>query len=158
VLSLGYFFHTSLGYNGLTLRVFKRLRYAVSVDVSAACLNVAVNVLLIPRYGALGAACGTSATLVAHNVLKQWGLHRYTGVSLFSRRYLPTYALLFSSAGALFALQMLARPSLWAAFALSGAVGLLVLWRARRTLELGATFPELARIPILRTAFAGSRP
>jgi O-antigen/teichoic acid export membrane protein len=157
VLAFGYFFHCSLGFNGLTLRVFGRLRYTVSVDVAAAVANVLVNLLLIPRWGAVGAAVGTSGTLVLHNLLKQYGLWRYTGIGLLARSYLQTYIALFGVAAALLALQSVLPPSLLLALALTLGAALAVVWASRGALEVDAMFPELSRWPLMRALAQPSR-
>jgi O-antigen/teichoic acid export membrane protein len=157
VLAFGYFFHSSLGFNGLTLRVFGRLRYTVGVDVAAAVTNVLVNLLLIPRWGAAGAAVGTSGTMVLHNILKQYGLWRYTEIGLFSRSYLPTYIALFGVAGALLLAQTVLPPSLSLATGLTLVAALAVVWACRRALEVDAMFPELARWPLTRALVQPSR-
>ena len=59
LLSLGYYFNAALGFNGLTLKVYGRLRYIVTINILAALVNLGLNFILIPRYGALGAAIGT---------------------------------------------------------------------------------------------------
>lgn len=157
LLALGYFFHCSLGFNGLTLRVFGKLRFTVAVDVAAAAANVLVNLLLIPRWGAIGAAVGTSGTMVLHNLFKQYGLWRYTGVGLLARSYLPTYLALFGTAGALLVLQSALSPSLALAMALTCAAALAVLWSTRRALQIDAMFPELTRWPLMRALVQPSR-
>lgn len=157
VLAFGYFFHSSLGFNGLTLRVFGKLRYTVGVDVAAAVTNVLVNLLLIPRWGAAGAAVGTSGTMVLHNVLKQYGLWRYTEIGLFSRSYLPTYIALFGVAGALLLAQTVLPPSLSLAAGVTLAAALAVVWACRRALQVDAMFPELARWPLTRALVQPSR-
>jgi O-antigen/teichoic acid export membrane protein len=157
LLALGYFFHCSLGFNGLTLRVFGRLRYTVSVDVAAAVANVLVNLLLIPRWGAVGAAVGTSGTMVLHNFLKQYGLWRYTGVGLFARSYLPTYLALFGIAAALLVLQSALPPSLLVALPLTIGAALAVAWASRSSLDVRGMFPELTRWPLMRALVQPSR-
>jgi O-antigen/teichoic acid export membrane protein len=157
VLACGYFFHCSLGFNGLTLRVFGKLRYTVSVDVAAAVANVVVNLLLIPRWGAAGAAVGTSGTMVLHNLFKQYGLWRYTGIGLFARSYLPTYLALFGIAAALLVFQSVLSPSLVLAMALTFAAALAVVWTSRSALEVDAMFPELTRWPLMRALVQPSR-
>jgi O-antigen/teichoic acid export membrane protein len=157
LLAFGYFFHCSLGFNGLTLRVFGKLRYTVAVDVGAAVVNVLVNLLLIPRWGAVGAAVGTSSTMVIHNLLKQYGLWRYTGVGLLARSYLPTYLALFAGAAALLVLQSVLTPSLVLALALTGAAALAVVWTTRGALQIDAMFPELTRWPLMRALVQPSR-
>jgi O-antigen/teichoic acid export membrane protein len=157
VLAFGYFFHSSLGFNGLTLRVFGKLRYTVCVDVAAAVANVVVNLLLIPRWGAVGAAVGTSGTMVLHNVFKQYGLWRYTDIGLFSRGYLQTYLSLFGVAVALLVAQTVLPASLSLAMGLTAAAALAVVWASRRALEVDAMFPELARWPLMRALVQPSR-
>jgi O-antigen/teichoic acid export membrane protein len=149
LLSVGYYFFAVTGFNGLTLKIYKQLRYSVSVDIAAAILNVAVNLVLIPRYGTLGAAIGTSGTLLVHNALKQYGLWRYLHVNLFQLPYTKIYAALFVVALALLGLQSVLPASLLIAIPLSAAGSLLVLWIARDALEIDATFPELRRWPVV---------
>jgi O-antigen/teichoic acid export membrane protein len=59
----------------------------VLIDVLSLA-NLGINFVLIPRYGALGAAVGTAATLVIYNLLNHAGLLLGTGINLFERRYL----------------------------------------------------------------------
>jgi O-antigen/teichoic acid export membrane protein len=157
ILAFGYFFHTALGYNGLTLRIYGKLRYSVVVDLFAAVMNVGVNILLIPPFGALGAAVGTTSTLVVHNVLKQWGLRRYTGISLFNLRYANIYALTFGIAVALLLVQLLVPSTLWLAVVIAVGAGLAVLRWGGATLDVRAVFPELARVPLLASLLAPVR-
>ena len=91
MLSFGYYFNTALGFNGLTLRIFGVIRYIVVINVLAATTNVVLNLFLIPQFGALGAAIGTTLTLVVHNLLKQAGLRLGTGISIFEWAHLRVY-------------------------------------------------------------------
>jgi O-antigen/teichoic acid export membrane protein len=108
LVALGYYFQSALGFNGLTLKVFSRLRYIVVINVVVAALNLALNLLLIPHHGALGAAVSTSATLIVHNILKQIGL-RLVGIGLFDRAYIRLYGAAAAFAAALAALRTPAR-------------------------------------------------
>lgn len=150
LLSLGYFFHTALGFNGLTVKVFKRLRYAMAIDLAAAALNVAINLLLVPRWGASGAAVGTFGTMVVHNLLKQFGLWKYTGVRLLRPGYARVYAGLLLLALALLAAQAALPESLWSAMLCSGVAGALALWLSRAALRIDTIFPELRHWPLIR--------
>ncbi|MDQ4078557.1 MAG: oligosaccharide flippase family protein, partial [Chloroflexota bacterium] len=67
LLSLGYYFNAALGQNGSTLKVYGKLRYVVAINALVAVLNLGLNLVLIPRYGALGAGVGTFITLVIFN-------------------------------------------------------------------------------------------
>jgi O-antigen/teichoic acid export membrane protein len=149
VLAIGYFFHTSLGFNGVTLRIYNKLRYTVSIDIAMALLNVGVNLALIPRLGVIGAAVGTSATMILHNVLKQIGLRRYTGWPMFRRRYALFYGGLFAMAFGALGLQAVLPASLLVALPLTATVGLFALWFSRGVLDVDALFPELRRLPLV---------
>lgn len=150
LLSFGYYFNTALGFNGLTLKVLGKLRYIVVINIMAALVNVGINLLLIPRYGALGAAIGTGGTLVAHNIFKQAGLMMGTGISLFDRRYVRVYLIIGLSAAGLLLLQLVPLPHVAIHFAIAALVSLLVLLVNRRSLDVAQTFPELLRLPLAR--------
>jgi O-antigen/teichoic acid export membrane protein len=145
ILSLGYFFNTALGFNGLTLKTFNKVRITVGIDIAAVVLNVALNLVLIPRWGAVGAASGTCATLIVHNLLKQIGLRKFTNVPGISRSYLRVYGMLLAIPCLLLAVQRVLPSSLWVALPLSAIGSLLVFWAARSHLAVGTTFPELER-------------
>ena len=150
LLSFGYFFHTSLGFNGLTLKVYNRLRYTVTIDVAATIMNVIINLALIPHMGALGAAIGTTITLFVHNILKQVGLHRHTGIELFRRRYVGAYLAVVSMAVILMVLQAVILPvNVLLSLVLAGAASLLVLLVTRHALDIDQIFPELTSWPVV---------
>lgn len=150
LLSFGYYFSAALGFNGLTLRVYGLVRYSVVIAVLAAIANVLLNFLLIPRYGAVGAAVGTCATLVAHNVLKQAGLRRGTGISVLHRDHLRGYAIIAVTAAVLLVLERVLDPGLIVSLTLVALTTLAVLVLNRRSLQIAGTFPELGRIPVVR--------
>lgn len=155
LLSFGYYFNAALGFNGLTLKVYGKLRYIVVINILAAVINIAINLLLIPRYGALGAAYGTCATMILHNILKQAGLGFGTGIKLFDWRYLKIYiSIVVAALGLLVAQLVLAQVSgPWAGaigFTFAIIASLLVLLLNRKSLNVGQNFPELLRFPLAR--------
>ena len=152
ILALGYFVHLALGFNGLTLRVLGKVRYSVAIDLGAAVFNVGVNLVLIPRWGALGAAIGTSATLVLHNFLKQIGLWIYARIPPLAAGYRLPYATVVAVAILLAAFAAVTSPSAWVAVAAAGTFGLAVLWANADRLEIATTFPKVARLVPVRKA------
>ena len=150
LVSFGYFFDVALGFNGLTLKVLGKLRYVVIINIVAALVNVALNFLLIPRYGALGAGIASAGSLVAHTLLKHAGLRLAAGVSRFDAKYTGFYLLIALSAFGLFGLQHWLALNIYLSFALASVASLLVLTVARRYLEIEDTFPELLKVPLLR--------
>lgn len=160
LLSFGYYFNAALGFNGLTLKVYGKLKYIVAINILAAVINVAINLVLIPRYGALGAAFGTCGTMIVHNILKQTGLRFGTGINLFEWKYFKVYATIVIAAVGLMIVQWLLprnyawnQPYLYINLAITGAVAVVMIALHRKSLNMEQTFPELLRIPLLRKIF-----
>jgi len=147
LLACGYYFSAAVGLNGLTLRVYGKVRYLVGINVATAAINLIANLLLIPRFGATGAAAGTLVALVVHNVLKQAGLGLWTPVRVFDRRYARVYATIAVSALGLFAVQLLLHPPILVSVGAAAVASLGVLRASGRMLRVEHTFPELLRLP-----------
>jgi O-antigen/teichoic acid export membrane protein len=153
LLALGYYISSASGLNGLTLQVFGKVRFLVVTNLLSSAVNVVLFLLLIPPYGALGAAIAISATLIFHNALKQAGLRSRAGVDVFDRRYLRIYLALSSSALALWLVQLTVAPPLAVGLALAGLASAFVLAISHSQLRIAETFPELRRIPFARRLF-----
>ncbi len=146
VLSLGYYIQVAFGFNGTTLMVFGRLRYIVSLNAAGVVVNVLLNLFLVPRYGAVGAAAGTTGTLVAHNLLKQLGLWRGAGIGFAVAGTARFYtSIVVAVAASFYAVRVI--PTEPAQFAVVALAALAVLRVNRRALRIAQTFPELIRIP-----------
>lgn len=150
LLSFGYYFNAALGFNGLTLKVYGKLRYIVTLNIVTAIANLGINLLLIPHYGALGAAVGTTGTLIIHNILKQAGLRLGTGINLFEWHYFRVYLIIILSALGLLAVQTLTSVPVYVSIALAGLASFLVVRLNRHMLNVADTFPELLRIPLMK--------
>jgi O-antigen/teichoic acid export membrane protein len=119
----------------------------VLVDVSMSVLNVLVNLLLIPTWGAVGAAIGTSVTLLLHNILKQWGLRRFTSIQAFPRETARLYLGIAGFALAALGVATFLPSNLVVAVVISAAGGIFGLVLGWRSLQVAALFPEIHRIP-----------
>ncbi|HEY8169614.1 MAG TPA: flippase [Candidatus Limnocylindria bacterium] len=148
ILSLGLYFNVALGFNGLTLKVLGRIRYIVTLNLAAAVVNVALNLLLIPPLGALGAAIATGTTLIVHNVFKQAGLV-LARVHVFDLRYVLVYGRIAVAAAAVLAIQVLVRPPVVVVVGLAAIATAAVFILNRSVLDITDTFPEVARIPVV---------
>lgn len=148
-ISFGYFFSSSLGHNSSTLKALAKMRYVVFVNLFCTLLGVVLNLLLIPRWGAFGAALALMATVVVHNCLNQAGLFWVAGLTAVDRKFLSTYAIILGTAAALMLLQFSFSFSIVPAFVLATASSFVVLFSARRLLDIGNAFPELLKIPLL---------
>ena len=150
ILAVGYYVNASLGFNGQTLKVLGKIRYLIVTNVVIAGVNIGLCLLLIPRYGIVGAALATSATMILHNMIKQIGLSIHAGTKLIERQYVPVFLLTGCSALGLWLYQQLRPTNIYGAVALALIVSLALLLHARNSLNLAETFPESLKVPLLR--------
>lgn len=151
VLAVGHYFHAALGFNVATLRVHGKLRIIFTNEVLAVLTAVALSLLLIPRYGALGAALSTAGTLVCHNIYAHLGLWRGgTGIRLVEPNFVRVYLTATVLMVALLLLRWLTDPPLYLSFAAAAVVSLVLIRSTSRLLQPEATFPELMRLPLVR--------
>ncbi len=151
LLALGYYFNVVLGFNGLTLKVLGKLRYVVIINVIAVVINLILNLLLIPPYGALGASIATAASMIVHNILKQAGLRLASGIAIFDWHYLSFYIVISACAIGVFLFQFFVTNNIFILIPLLGAVSLLMIKLLQEKLNLEETFPELLRLPFLKS-------
>jgi O-antigen/teichoic acid export membrane protein len=156
-LAFGYYFNAALGFNADTLRVHGRLRYTVTIDILAMFISAGLSLILIPRYGALGAAIGTFGTLVLYNILNHVGLKFATKINLFQWRYLRVYASITLGTLGLVVFQSLISPPIYIGLVLAGFISLTVLLINRNVLNVEQTFPELLRFQLVRLLFGTNR-
>lgn len=150
MLAVGRYVDVVLGFNGLTLRVFGNMRAIVAVNLFAAVTNLGLNLVLIPAYGALGAAVGTMTTLILYNIAKQIALAKATALPAFETRYLRVYIVIVAASLLGFAVEAIVRPPLLVGLAMAAGLSLIVLLVSREQLRMAETFPELMRLPFAR--------
>lgn len=152
ILAVGKYFNAAIGMNTFTLQVYGRVRMITVVNIISAIIGVGLAVWLIGTWSALGAAIATTATIIIRNTLYQFALMAVTGVGRPPARALAVYG----SVAALIAVLQLARLvttdfiSLVFATLLASAA---LVYVNRRTLDVHDTFPELAKVPLLRHLF-----
>jgi O-antigen/teichoic acid export membrane protein len=156
IMAIGYYVNGAVGFNSLLLRVFGRVRYMVTTDLSTAAISVVASIVLIRQFGAVGAAIGTTATLLLQNALYQWGLRTRTTVSAFDRQYLRAYASIIIGVLVLVAINAAFHPNVFVAIVLDGLVSLAVLGINRHDLRILETYPELGRFRVVQRLFGGS--
>jgi O-antigen/teichoic acid export membrane protein len=150
LLAVGYYVRAALGFNGMTLMVCGRVRALTILNVLAMVFNLGLNLVLIPRYGALGAAVGTSTTLVLHNIFLQIALRNATGMRLFTSASTRPLAIIGASIVVLALLRPVAGGHGYASVPLAAVASVLAITANRRSLAIGQMFPELLRLPGLR--------
>ena len=153
ILAIGYYVNGAVGFNSLLLRVFGRVRYMVTTDLSTAVISVVVSLLLISRFGAVGAAIGVTATLLVQNLLYQWGLRTRTSVAAFDPRYLRAYASIVTGIAVLVVLNAFVHATFVVAVVLVGIASLAVFALNRHDLRILETYPELGRFKLIQRVF-----
>ena len=153
LLSLGYYFNAGLGFNNYTLRVFGKVRYIFIVDLIVTVGTIIVYWLVIPRYGAMGAAVATSGTLIAQNLFYQIGLKVETNVSFFQWQYLRVYLTIILGATGMFLFQVFLNPPIYVDFGVAALISLLILRINHKSLNVRETFPEILRLPLVHWFF-----
>jgi O-antigen/teichoic acid export membrane protein len=150
ILSLGYFFNVVFAFNGVTLKVLGKIRLMVILNVVTPIIIVVFNLLLIPRYGAIGAAIATSAGFITQNLLRQLSLwFAGGGISFFEKRYVSFFLVLGSSTVGLYLIQLFTPNNIYVALTLALAVSTFVLWLVKKHLKIADTFPEILRLPLV---------
>ncbi len=151
LFALGYYFNVALGFNGLTLKVLGKVRYVVILNIGATVLNLILAFVLIPRFGALGAAIATSSAMIIHNVFKQTGLRLATNIRIFDWHYFSFYVLIIAAAVMLFFIQYFTIHNVYVLVPIAAVFSLLLLLFSKDKLKVDETFPELLKIPGVRS-------
>jgi O-antigen/teichoic acid export membrane protein len=151
VLAVGFFFHSALGANQLMLRVCGRVREVVIIDVVAVLVGLGLYLQLIPRFGAMGAAVGTTTTFIIHKLLSHHALVRADiGVGPLDRRYLRLYFQMAGMAVALLLLQSLLDLPIYLSLPVAMLASIYLMRTTRKLVRIEETFPELLRFPLLK--------
>ncbi len=150
LLSIGYYFSVVLGFNTFVLQVCQRIRFLVCVNAFVAVLNVALSLVLVQVYGAVGIAAANMTALVTQNLLAQWALRRALDTAFIDRSYLRCYVAIVLAAAAVWVFRELVDPGLAFSLVAAAVASFLVLLVSRDAIQLGETFPELRRLPGIR--------
>ena len=118
-------------------------------NLFALALNIGLNLVLIPKYGAVGAGISWTVAIVLRNLLPMvqiaWKYH----ISPIGRETALVAMTSLLTVGAVpLVLRLVSAPTLWvlAALAVGSAVFVLVVWRLREDLQLDA-FVGIIRAP-----------
>jgi O-antigen/teichoic acid export membrane protein len=150
ILVIGHFVYAATGMNGLLLGVYGDVRFLAWTNAATVLCIVALNLVLIPPFGALGSAVASTATLIMGNTAFQVGLARRTDVRGLDPDYVGLFALIAVVVAALTALNAFLHPPLGLGAVAVALASLGVMLYARRHLAFAEAFPELARVRLLR--------
>ena len=86
ILALGVLVNVLFGFNGITSDSLNKVKLIIGRQVIAIVFNVAACAVLIPSFGAIGAAVATSSTLLVVNLTASLFLFRQTGITPYNLR------------------------------------------------------------------------
>ncbi len=149
LMSIGFFFDAILGFTVQTLRVEAKVRSIVITDIFTLVLAMALYLVLIPLYGAIGAACGAMMVMVFQNCAYFLCMRLTTSYGVLRWKHAIAYVEAVTIALLLFGVQYFLEPHLAIDVVLVGLAAMLLLVLNRQTLQIGQMFPELARLPLI---------
>jgi O-antigen/teichoic acid export membrane protein len=107
ILTLGQLGNAATGQVGQLLVMTGHPGAWFAVSASALTANVVMNLLLVPRWGMLGAAVATAVCLAGMFVAGVWRVHRLLGLWPYHVRYLKGLAAALAAGGAVWSLGRL---------------------------------------------------
>src|SRR6185503_18239457 len=149
ILAAGKYVNAATGMNTFTLQVYARVKLILGINVTAAVLGLCLSLGLVPRLGAVGGAIAIGLATVIRNALYQLALIATTRAGIVPPAALKTYLSVLGAVAILWGVRALSDDVAVIAASIV-AVTLLLVRLNRRFLEVGDTFPELARVPFLR--------
>jgi O-antigen/teichoic acid export membrane protein len=158
LLAIGFFVEALLGLSGQVLRVYARVRYVVIADVTASVISFLLLLLLIPRYGAWGAALGTASfNVIAHGVYAYFS-QAVTPVNGWAARGLRIYGSILLAILALMGLQHFLHPRWTGSMFLIVAAWFGLVVAHRRVLAVEQVVPGMAAFPRVCRLLGGASP
>ena len=88
ILAVGQLVNVGTGMVAQLLAMAGRARLSIIDSVAFLGGSVALDLLLIPRWGLMGAAVANATAVVLVNLLRLWQVHAYLGLSAYDRRFL----------------------------------------------------------------------
>lgn len=149
ILSVGSFAGVVTAFSSESLQVLKRTRVLLWSNIAVMVVSVALAALLCPEFGALGAAVAVTVARILGVTIRQTALMRSREMRTAPHTIRDIWAKLFLATTAASIVGWIWQP----AFVIQGVLLVIVcLWLLRacaRAIDIGRTFPELMRVPLL---------
>ncbi len=157
VLSAGFLVESLFGFAPLVMRAYARFKPAFVADGAAFIATAALVPVLIPRYGAVGAAWSVVAGILVSCAILMLAVRRFNRDACRWSTPLRLAATLGFAAAAVGWLSMtkVAPPAAQLVAAIAACAG--VSWFFRKELTMDDIFPELQRIPWLGSRLRGAQ-
>ncbi|OGD27397.1 MAG: hypothetical protein A2Y56_03390 [Candidatus Aminicenantes bacterium RBG_13_63_10] len=137
VLAGGWAAHALLGLGGTVITMSGRSKLQLLNNIFLLAVNVALHLLLIPRYGILGAAAATAGSVVLYDILTLAEVRFLLGLSPFRPDLLKPLAAVGLAVGGSLALGSIFRAGRGSLLYLAAGSGLFLLVYGAAMLGLG---------------------
>lgn len=154
VLATGYYIQAMYGLNGHLLRVLGRVRLLLGADIVGGTLLLVAAVIMIPIWGALGAAVAAAAGIVVHSHLRSMVLRHVAGTKWDSGNQVAVLLTVLMTA-CVTSVSLYWSPGWIAGGLLAVVTSVTVLLVTRDRLGIHESFPELRRIPFASLLLSG---
>ena len=88
ILTLGFFVHTFLGPNGMTLIALGKTQLLMRLSIISVLINIILNILLIPKFGMIGAAAASVVSLIIVNLFRTVQIYNHSRIHPFTKSYI----------------------------------------------------------------------
>ena len=82
VLAVGQFINVATGSVGYLLIMSGHEKWILNRSIFIAAISLALNLLLIPRFGTLGAAMATAISVASTNLIALYLVHKHLGITI----------------------------------------------------------------------------
>mgnify|MGYP001595116618 FL=1 len=88
ILLFGYIVHSLSHTNSIILIMLKKTKTVLYVGIITSLSSILINLLLIPKYGIIGGAIGTSCALILNYLIYTFLAYRFTGIFVIKLFYI----------------------------------------------------------------------
>jgi len=113
ILSLGFIISNFLGPNGTTLVVMGKTYFMMWATLAAAIINIALNAILIPLFGIVGAAIASVIGVTSINIIRCWKLYSISKIHPLSKNLIKPVLV---SGGIIFIIYLISKNILTITF------------------------------------------
>jgi len=121
-LAIGQFINAAVGPNGLMLSMSGHQKWEMANGIAVAVINLGLNILLIPKYGAIGSAAGASVALAIVNLVKTAEVWHIMKMIPYNAKYIKPAIAGVIGTGTLLLLKTYLPPSIIFTF-IAAAIG-----------------------------------
>lgn len=121
-LAIGQFINAAVGPNGLMLSMSGHQKWEMFNGIAVACLNIVLNILLIPQLGAVGSAIASAIALSVVNIVKTIEVWYVMNMIPYNVKFIKPIIAGIVGAFGLYLLKNIIRPNLLTTFG-AGIVG-----------------------------------